>query len=233
VRPGSGVEVIENPRAVTGLEEHFFRREYALVVASLVRRIGAHELAAIEDAVQPRSSQRSRRWTRTGPPENPSAGSTGWEQSGPRRAAGARVAIGSSATPRIRRRRQTDVLHLLVLCCDDALPPESQLVLALRTSCGFDVPEIAERLFLTEANVYKLSRTRSLSPARGAGKRRALRATPAVLSILYVLFAEGHRRPTRTLPFRRELCEEAMRLATLLADNIRRPESPRRLRCSR
>ena len=40
--------------------------------------------------------------------------------------------------------------------------PLSQLVLALKTLCGFDIREIAERLFTTDANVYKrLARARS------------------------------------------------------------------------
>jgi len=206
---------------VTGLEEHFFfRRQYALVVASLVRRIGAHELAAIEDAVQAALVVALETWTRTGPPENPSA----WLY----RVASNRVL--DELRGRARRDRLVgdapdpttstdDVLHLLVLCCDDALPPESQLVLALRTVCGFDVPEIAERLFLTEANVYKrLARARDRL-REGTQAVELSERLPAVLSILYVLFAEGHLSSDEDSPIRRELCEEAIRLATLLAEH--------------
>jgi RNA polymerase sigma-70 factor (ECF subfamily) len=32
---------------------------------------------------------------------------------------------------------------MLFVCCDDSIPVESQLVIALKTLCGFDVPEIA------------------------------------------------------------------------------------------
>jgi RNA polymerase sigma factor (sigma-70 family) len=48
-----------------------------------------------------------------------------------------------------------DMLRMLVTCCDDAMPRESQLVFALKTLCGFSVSEIALRLFTSEANVYK------------------------------------------------------------------------------
>ena len=48
-----------------------------------------------------------------------------------------------------------DMLRMLFICCDDAIPGESRLVLALKTLCGFSVAEIALRLFTTEANVYK------------------------------------------------------------------------------
>ena len=56
---------------------------------------------------------------------------------------------------------------MLFVCCDDAIPVESQLVLALKTLCGFDVREIALRLFTSEANVYKrLGRARGRLRAR-------------------------------------------------------------------
>jgi RNA polymerase sigma-70 factor (ECF subfamily) len=37
----------------------------------------------------------------------------------------------------------------------EAIPRESQLVLALKTLCGFSTLEIALRLFTSEANVHK------------------------------------------------------------------------------
>jgi predicted RNA polymerase sigma factor len=53
------------------------------------------------------------------------------------------------------------MLRMLFVCCDDAIPLESRLVLALKTLCGFGTPEIALRLFTTEANVRKrLARAR-------------------------------------------------------------------------
>ena len=62
---------------------------------------------------------------------------------------------------------QDDLLRMLFVCCDDAIPPESQLVLALKILCGFDVREIALRLFTSEANVYKrLGRARERLRAR-------------------------------------------------------------------
>jgi RNA polymerase sigma factor (sigma-70 family) len=55
-----------------------------------------------------------------------------------------------------------DLLRMLFVCCDEAILVESQLVLALKTLCGFEIREIALRLFASEANVYKrLGRARS------------------------------------------------------------------------
>jgi RNA polymerase sigma-70 factor (ECF subfamily) len=116
-----------------------------------------------------------------------------------------------------------DLLRMLFVCCDEAIPVESQLVLALKTLCGFDIREIALRLFTSEANVYKrLSRARSrlreLSafPEELTGEQYASRL-PAVHTILYVLFTEGYLSSHAETAIRQELCNEAIRLATLLA----------------
>ena len=45
------------------------------------------------------------------------------------------------------------MLRMLFVCCDEAIPRESQLVLALKTLCGCSTAEIALRLFTSEANV--------------------------------------------------------------------------------
>jgi RNA polymerase sigma-70 factor (ECF subfamily) len=118
-----------------------------------------------------------------------------------------------------------DLLRLLFVCCDDAVPVESQIVFALRTLCGFDVREIAERLFATEVNVYKrLGRAR----ARLRELPRELEyptidqlagRLPAVRAILYAMFTEGHLSSRAEAPIAHELCDEALRLAHLLAEH--------------
>ena len=65
-----------------------------------------------------------------------------------------------------------DLLRMLFVCCDESIPVESQLVLALKTLCGFTTREIAIRLFSSEANVYKRlgrarNRLRTLPPGPG------------------------------------------------------------------
>jgi RNA polymerase sigma-70 factor (ECF subfamily) len=87
---------------------------------------------------------------------------------------------------------------MLFACCDPVLPAGSQLVLALKTLCGFDVREIEVRLFASEANVYKRLhrariRLRALPgrlgdlPAEEYSRRLA-----GVQQVLYLLFTEGH-----------------------------------------
>jgi RNA polymerase sigma-70 factor (ECF subfamily) len=112
---------------------------------------------------------------------------------------------------------------MLFACCDDAIPVESQLVLALRVLCGFDVREISERLFISEANVYKrLARAKSRLRAAefeldGLTLAQLASRLPAVQTVLYVLFTEGYLSSHADGAIRRELCDEAIRLAEELA----------------
>src|SRR5688500_7096052 len=118
-----------------------------------------------------------------------------------------------------------DLLRMLFVCCDDAIPMESRLVLALKTLCGFSTSEIALRLFISEANVHKrLSRARErlreAPPDFDTLPLQALHSRLAsVQSVLYLLFNEGYLSAHAERAVRRELCEEAIRLTTLLAEH--------------
>ena len=120
---------------------------------------------------------------------------------------------------------QDDLLRMLFVCCDEAIPEQSQLVLALKTLCGFDSREIALRLFISEANVYKrLARARNQLrkfPPRTDGPSETQFASrlSAVRKILYLLFTEGYLSSHAETAIRRELCNEAIRLANILAEH--------------
>jgi RNA polymerase sigma-70 factor (ECF subfamily) len=117
------------------------------------------------------------------------------------------------------------LLRMLFVCCDAAIPVESQLVLALKTLCGFDVPEIAQRLFTSEANVYKrLARARSrLREERfledEVTTEQLAARLAAVRAILYTLFTAGYLSSHAEDAVRRELCDEGQRLTGILADH--------------
>lgn len=221
------------------LNEPFFRHEYGRLVAMLSRRAGMHNLEVVEDAVQSALLAAVATWPRGSVPDNPSA----WlfrvaynhvvgelRRRGRSDRLAARCGDGSEAietapAAALAGDVRDDILRMLFVCCDDALPVESQLAIALTTLCGFGVREVAERLFTTEANVYKrLGRARSrlrtlpfepdeLSPQQLASR------LPAVRSILYVLFTEGYLSSHVDGPIRTELCEEAKRLAYVLAEH--------------
>ena len=149
---------------MTELGEHFFRHEYGRLVAILSRRVGVFHLEAVEDAVQYALLMAVETWPKEAVPENPSAwlfrvAHNRFVGELRRRARHAAVAeqhrlgepdaIYEAPAAFLAGDVRDDLLRMLFVCCDDAIPVESQLVLALKTLCGFDVREIAERLFVT------------------------------------------------------------------------------------
>jgi len=202
--------------------------------------MGVQSIEDVEDAVQSALMTALETWTIAGLPDNPSA----WlfrvaqnnllgelrRRTGRRRIL-ERNAQEDSGTPEdvpevfLAGEVRDDVLRMLFVCCDEAIPVESQLVLALKTLCGFSIREIALRLFDSEAGVYKrLGRARSrlrelpLRPEELSGAQVSSRL-PAVHKILYLLFTEGYLSSHAEMAIRRELCDEAIRLATLLAEH--------------
>lgn len=215
------------------LVEHFFRREHGRLVAGLSRRVGVQHLEAVEDAVQSAMLAALDTW-RHGAPDNPSAWLTRVAHnklldtlrtaSGRSRLLAERGPGGDAAPidPTFADEVADDLLRMLFACCDPVLPRLSQLVLALKTLCGFDVRDIALRLFTSEASVYKrLARARARlretpDVLSALGPRQLGERLPAVHDVLYLLFTEGYLSSHAEQALRRELCEEALRLGELL-----------------
>ena len=220
----------------SALDGAFFRHAYGRLVAMLVRRYGVARLEAVEDAVQSALLAAVETWPIAGEPDNPTA----WLHrtahnallDGLRRDAGRmRIAstlpdAGDVAEPPstfLAGDVEHDLLRMLFVCCHPAVPIEGQLVFALKTLCGFGVTEIGQRLFLTDANVYKrLSRARERLRDHAVGDDELSLAElsarmPAVESVLYLMFTEGHLSSHEDGALRRDLCDEALRLASSLA----------------
>jgi RNA polymerase sigma factor (sigma-70 family) len=218
------------------LTEPFFRREYGRLVAMLAHRVGVQHLAAVEDAVQSALETALTVWPRDGEPASPSAWLTTvayrrliqvlrQDRGRARIVAGLAVTDeDADAAPARFAGEVDDLLRLLFVCCDDAIPPASCLVLALKTLCGFSTTEIALRLFTSRANVQKrLDRGREQLRARGPALLDEHVVTrgrlPGVHAVLYLLFNEGYLSAREDEAIRRELCDEALRLTTLLAEH--------------
>lgn len=220
---------------MTDLPPHFFRRAYSRLVAQLSHRVGAAYMQDIEDAVQTALTRALESWVAGGVPPNPGAwlyrvahnalmGSL--RQANARRRllhADAQASPADTYTPAASV--EDDLLRMLFVCCDPKIPETSQLAFALKILCGFSVREIALRLFISEANVYKrLSRARKQLREHPPETEALSKATcaarlPGVHRILYLLFTEGYLSAHATFAIRQELCEEALRLATLLVDH--------------
>jgi RNA polymerase sigma-70 factor (ECF subfamily) len=205
------------------LPPHWFRRELGRLVSILSRRFGVHRMELCEDAAQTALLRATQSWS-SKLPDDPGA----WLY---------RVAHNVVLDELRRERRderylaevetqyaqqevQDDVLRLLFVCADPAIPPESQLVLALKTLCGFSIHEIALRLFQGEDAVNKrLQRARARlaedAEIQGIDPQRV----HGVLHMLYLLFNEGYSSAQPDRVIRRELCDEALRLALMLRED--------------
>lgn len=227
------------PTPAPELPEHYFRHEFGRLVSVLSRRFGVHRMELCEDAAQTALLRAVEAWSAEGGvPRDRGA----WLYrvahnqvlDGLRRGKrdtpyvpGDETAAGAAEEGPVYLESEVkdDLLRLLFVCADPELPPESQLVLALKTLCGFSITEIALRLFQSEEAVHKRlqrarARLRDAKVALETPKMEQLAdRRPRVLQTLYLLFNEGYSSARPDALIRRELCEEAVRLALLLAEH--------------
>lgn len=208
-------------------------------MAALTRKVGAQHLELVEDAVQAALEAALTGWTQQAPPDDPGAwlyrvASNQLIEELRRKTGRQRLLEQEAHEPRAETELpdshfeaevRDDLLRMLFVCCDDAIPQQSQLVLALKTLCGFSTAEIALRLFTTEANVYKRlerarDRLRESPPNLETPPLETVRSRlQGVHAVLYLLFNEGYLSSHAEQATRRELCDEAIRLTTALAEH--------------
>jgi RNA polymerase sigma factor (sigma-70 family) len=235
------------PRSPTGeisrLAEHFFRHESGKLVSVLTGIFGIERLQLAEDVVQESLVKAMQTWPYYGVPDNPAAWLTQTakhlaldlirrEKSFRDKQAEIITFIDQwSSDPAADDALIFDTeirdgrLRLMFACCHPQLPPEAQTALALKTLCGFSTAEIAIAFLTTEAAIAKrLTRARQrirdlhIPFEIPSGPDLASRLD-GVLQTLYLLFNEGYKASSGENLIREDLCSEAIRLATLLAEH--------------
>lgn len=227
------------PSAKTSqLVEHFFRHETGRLHGALVRLLGVENLALAEDVAQEALLRALRTWSMGGFPANPSAWITQVAMNLARDALRHRRMSGSKETAlqtHFEQMRSSppamaeddnairdDALRLMFVCCHPLIAPDAQVVLALKVLCGFSTGEIARAFLTSDAAIEKqLTRTKQRIQNAGigfdipAGENLTARLD-GVLGALYLLFNEGYKASAGERLLREDLCQEAVRLTSLL-----------------
>lgn len=218
--------------------EEVFRLESGKAVASLARDFGDIDIA--EEAVQEAFLVALERWPDAGLPaspiawiittaRNPAIDRLRRESSREDRHAQAALLYAGAEPPELQS-VDDDRLRLIFTCCHPALRPEAQVALTLRLVAGLQTPEIA-RSFLTGESTMAQRIVRAKHKIRAAkipyrvpdAHELTDRLKP-VLSVVYLVLNEGYVATSGTDLVRADLCEEAIRLARLLAQLL--PDEP-------
>jgi RNA polymerase sigma-70 factor (ECF subfamily) len=205
--------------------ETSFRREYPRLVSVLIRAFGTQHLDLIEDAIQETFARAVQHWGIKGTPENPPA----WLVQVAKRITvdllrreGLYTTITEQATDvewSEPRAFQDPEIELLFLCCNPAIPLESQIALTLRELCGLSTKEVAKSLLLSEdATAQRVVRGKHIlkSLATISINGEATSRLPSVHHVLYLLFNEGYASYDSSELVRGELCDEAILLTNRL-----------------
>ncbi len=221
-----------------GLIEETWRQESRRVLATLIRLLGDFDRA--EEALNDAFLAAAEQWPTTGVPANPRA----WLVSAGR----------FKAIDRLRRRAKfaeitkqlavleedemapdaepiaDDQLRLIFTCCHPALPPDAQVALTLRETCGLMTEAIAAAYLTKPATIAQRivrakARIRDLAlPYEVPGADELLERLDAVLRTIYLIFNEGYSASHGDSALRADLCAEAIRLTRLLRGLLREPE---------
>ena len=234
------VSLATDKKHIDQLVDHLYRHESGKLVAMLTRVFGTENIELAEDVVQDSLVEAMKDWPYKGLPSDPSA----WLYTVARNKAlnilnrekyKRQYATAVARQPQFvsdaptfddlfsEHEVQDDQLRMIFTSCHPALSKDSQVALTLKTLCGFSIAEIAHAFFTTHDTINKRL-VRARQKIREAKIPFEFPATPeieerleTVLETIYLVFNEGYSASSGNELIRFELCEEAIRLAEMIA----------------
>ncbi|MBY8888204.1 sigma-70 family RNA polymerase sigma factor [Streptomyces sp. PTM05] len=231
-------EATDAPSATVAAIEAVWRIEAARLIAGLARL--THDVGLAEELAQDALVAALEQWPRTGVPDRPGA----WLTTTARRRAVDRfrrertyarklealaheLPAGAPGADDLARLDEDpiedDVLRLVFTACHPVLSTEARVALTLRLLGGLRTDEIARAFLVPEATVaQRIVRAKKTLAKAGVpfevpqGPERAERLA-SVLGVIYLIFNEGYAATAGDDWMRPALCEDASRLARLLA----------------
>jgi RNA polymerase sigma-70 factor (ECF subfamily) len=193
----------------------------------MVRVIGNFDIA--EEVVQDSLLAALETWPVQGIPDKPGA----WLMTTARRRAidllrrdqryAEKVILLERSTLPAEPSEADDRLRLIFTCCHPALAQEAQVALTLRAVAGFTTQEIAAGFLVSEPTMAqrivraKRKIVEANIPYRVPQGAELIPRVDAVLSVLYLMFNEGYLSRGPNVAMRRDLAQDALWLASLLA----------------
>jgi RNA polymerase sigma factor (sigma-70 family) len=221
---------VTDPRAAI---EAVFRIEFPRLVAGLARV--TRDVGRAEELAQDALVVALERWPSDGVPENPGA----WLMTTAKRRAidGTRhQRIAEAKHEQLARESEPvtdaladkldddvgdDLLRLVFVACHPVLSFEARVALTLRLVGGLTTVEIARAFLVAEATIaQRIVRAKkalagvAFELPRGADRAERL---GSVLEVIYLIFNEGHVATAGRAWTRPELCDDALRIARVLA----------------
>jgi len=218
--------------------EHLFRHSYGKIVAVLANKYSSKNFDLIEDAVQDALLKAMNVWPYHQYPDNPTAWLYRVAQNiliDNLRKLSKSITIESVdidlknqkfiAEEEFADKIKDNQLKMIFACCHSELNDTEKIVLSLKFLCGMNIREISRALIKNEESIKK-------TLFRAKKKIQAIKnifempsnidiqnRLTTVLKIIYLLFNEGYKATDGEQLIKKDVCEEAIRLALILHDN--------------
>ncbi len=225
---------------VHGTIEAVWKIESTRVIAAIARV--THDVGIAEELAQDALVAALERWPEDGIPDNPAA----WLMTAAKRRAIDSLRRARMLTHKheevareLQERQQQlgealdraldqviddDILRLIFTACHPVLPVEGRIALTLRLVGGLTTAEISRAFLVSEKTmgqrIFRARKTLSEAhvPFETPREDELRRRVQSVLSVIYLIFNEGHTATSGAEWVRAALCDEALRLGRMLVE---------------